>query len=458
MAQHERGPEPQQDEVLKLFDQEERGYFRRMADMFRGLAKPRESLAHKEAMRELQRQWAPLLGISLPLVVCAIMCSITIGSTAVKPPEIEVEVVEPTQAEQLEEVEPPPPEEIETDVDLVDEFVTEVPSPPLGEATPEPISPNPPVQMTASVVKMVGIPTRGSGGGGIGGGARLDGDMVGMFIDLSRDAQGNPRPEVAKARGRQFFKDINHIVTKGFTKEAFAPFFVVPQRVYLSHLVLPRVKSAIGPESFKVEKQVKKGSPWAAVYRGQLQPESSGIYRLAGLYDDAMVVRVNGKTVFEFAWDSRNSPAGKQTTIQSGWTIKGEDLAGKHKLAGYEGVPLTYGDWFELRADQSVPIELLIGDNGGDGGDGGRTGGILLLEKQGESYAKTPQGVPLLPPFCTTRLTFTERQRLEEIADPGNTKSGRYAFAAKSVPVMNTCGKKAVPMTQGDIEVDTGDL
>ncbi|MGN0887163.1 MAG: hypothetical protein ACI4RT_09260 [Candidatus Spyradenecus sp.] len=447
---------PQQDEVLKLFEQEERGYFRRLADMFRGLTQPRESLAHKEAMKELQRQWAPLLGISFPLLVCAIMCSVSIGGKRVPPPAVEVEVIEPTQAEQLDEVEPPPPEELDIETDIVDDFVTDVPSPTLGEVTQEPISATPPVQMTASVVKMVGIPTRGSGGGGIGGGTRLAGDMVGMFIDLSRNAQGQPRPELAKNRFGQFFKDINHITTTGFTKESFAPFFVVPQRVYLSHLVLPRVKSAIGPETFKVDKQVKKGSPWAAVYRGQLQPEASGTYRLAGLYDDVMVVRVNGKVVFEFAWDTRNAKAGAQTAIKSGWTLK--DPAGAHKLAGYENTPLTYGDWFTLRADQSVPIEILIGDNGGDGGDGGRTGGILLLEKQGETYAKTANGVPLLPPFCTTRLTFTERQRLEEIADASNTKGGHYAFAPKSVPVMNTCGKQTKSMTQDDIEVDVGDL
>ena len=102
--------------------------------------------------------------------------------------------------------------------------------------------------------------------------------------------------------------------------------------------------------------------------------------------------------------------------------------------------------------------EKYVMAGGPDGGDGGRTGGILLLEKQGETYAKTPNGVPLFPPFCTTRLTFTERQRLEEIADTSNTKGGHYAFAPKSVPVMNTCGKQSKSMTQDDIEVDVGDL
>ena len=451
----------EQDEVLKLFDQEERSYLRRLLDMFKGLAAPRDSLTYKEAIKELQRQWAPLLGIALPVLACLIMCSVSIGSSQVKPPEIEVTVVEPTQAETLEEVEPPPPpEDLDVETDIVDSFVTDMPSPPLGEVTADTPTPNPPVMMTPPTkVMMKGITTRGSGGGGIGGGTRLEGDMVGMFIDLSRDAKGNQRPEYGKmSKDALLHKDVLYMLQKDFGREAFAPYQVVPQRVYMSHLLLPYVKSAIGPETYKVDKRVKKGTPWVAVYKGQLQPEESGTYRLAGFYDDILVVRVNGKEVLEFTWDSRNNGCGTPTKIKSGWTQKDPSVAGKHKMRGFQNTPLTYGDWFELNENKPVSIEILIGDNGGEG-EGGLTGGLLLVEKKGATYAKTPDGIPLLPPLCTTRLTVNERQRLEALADPTNSKtSGHYAFAAKSVPVMNTCGKKAKKLTQGDIDIDIGDL
>lgn len=464
MNEHEEGA-PEQNEVLKLFDQEERSYFRRITDMAKGLTQPRDSRAHKEAMTELQRQWAPLLGITIPLVAVIVMCSITIGSVEQQAPTVQTMIEEPVESEPLEEVEPPPPPEtqMETPEDILDTVISDVPSPPIGEPVADMPTTNPSLQMTPSPRTLKAVPARGSGGGGIGGGTRLEGDMVGMFIDLSRDSKGNFRPEFTgnqNNKDKLLYKDVLNIVQKGFTKEAFADYQVVPQRVYLSHLVLPYVESAIGPSTYKVEKSVKAGAPWAAVYKGQLQPEQSGTYRLAGLYDDILVVRVNGKEVLEFTWSSRNNGVNQPSPIGTGWVQTDAAVAGKHKMRGFQNVPLTYGDWFELRADKPVTIEILIADNGGDAtGKSGLTGGILLLEKKGETYEKTPDGVPLLPVFATTRLTFAERQRLAGIADPSNKHtSGHYAFRDKNVPVMNTCGKGALAFPESTVEVDVGDL
>lgn len=463
----EQNPEEKsnESEVLKLFDREERSYFKRVSDMAKGLTAPRESLEFREAKNELQRQWAPLVAITLPLIVIIVMCSITIGSAAEQTPVVQTVIEEPVEAEPLEEVEPPepPPEMQDTPEEIMDSVLSDVPSPPIGEVTAETPTLNPPLQMTPSPRTLKAVPARGSGGGGIGGGTRLEGDMVGMFIDLSKDSNGNFRPEFTRNQNNKdamLYKDILSMVEKGFTKEAFAPYHVVPQRVYLSHLALPYVESAIGPSTYKVEKSVKAGAPWAAIYKGQLQPEESGTYRLAGLYDDILVVRVDGKEVLEFTWSSRNNGANQPTPIGTGWVQKDAAVAGKHKMRGFQNVPLTYGDWFELRADKPVSIEILIADNGGDAsGKSGLTGGIILLEKKGETYEKTPDGVPLLPVFATTRLTFAERQRLAGIADPTNKQtSGHYAFRDRNVPVMNTCGKASLKMPETQIEVDIGDL
>lgn len=456
-------------EVLRLFDAEERSYWRRLRDMCAGLMKPRDSLAYKEAFRELQRQWAPLLGVMVPVLIGVVMCSITIGGGKTPPPNVKVSIMEPEAGPPLDPIEsPPPPENIDTPDDLIDDVVSAIPSPPLGDPVPNtPPTDNPPVQLTRSPVVFKGIPTRGAGGGGLGGGVRLEGDMVGMFVDLSKDGKGNLRPEFLPTAGkgsfankdRLLFQDVHHLLTNNLTREAFAPYHVVPQKVFLSHLVLPYVKSSIGPATYKVEHAVKKGAPWVAVYRGQLQPEKDGLYRLAGFYDDVLVVRVDGKLVLEFTWQTRLNGVGKPSPIGTGWAQKDAAVAGKHRMKGFQGTPLAYGDWFPLRAGQSVPVEILVGDNGGDGENGGLTGGILLVERKGEAYAKAPDGMPLLPPFATTRLTFTERQRLTQLADPSNTKtSGHYAFAERDIPVMNTCGKVRPSMTEGDVVVDTGDL
>ncbi len=456
-------------EILRLFDREERGYFSRLRDMFVGLTRPRGSIEHKEALRELQRQWAPLLGLAIPVLVGVVMCSVTIGGAERPRPGTEVLIVEPDVGPPLDPIEPPPPPEpIETPEDLISDVVSAIPSPPLGDPVPNtPPTDQPPVALTKAPVIFKGIPTRGAGGGGLGGGVRLEGDMVGMFVDLSKDAKGNLRPEFQPVAGkasygskdRLLFKDVHHMLSNGLSREAFRPYNVVPQKVFLSHLVLPYVKSSIGPATYKVEKSVARGAPWVAVYKGSLQPEQDGLYRLAGLYDDVLVVRVDGKEVLEFTWESRFNGVGKPSPIGTGWAQKDEAVAGKHRMKGFQGVPLAYGDWFPLKAGQSVPVEILIGDNGGDGAEGGLTGGILLVERKGETYAKAPDGTPLLPPFATTRLTFTERQRLAQIADPTNSKtSGHYAFSERDIPVMNTCGKVRPSMTDGDVAVDTGDL
>ena len=450
--------------LLEMMDREERGYFRRLHDMCTGLTKPRESLDFKEAMQELHRQWAPLAGLFVPLFLIVLMGII---KTDVRPPAetaqaVEViEEIEPT--EPLEEPEPPPPEEeIEPPEEIIDDVVSEIQSPPLGEIVPnEAVTPNPPVKIVSSPVVMKGISTRGSGGGGLGGGTRLAGDMVGMFLDLSRDGKGVPRKLVNMASKNDLLHhDMALLLREKLSKNALKNFNVVPKRVYMSHLILPFVSSSVGPKTYKVEKTVKPNSPWIAIYKGFLDPEESGTYRVAGIYDDILVVQVDNRSVLEFTWDDRMNKVGQPSkTLGTGWAQKDAAVAGKHKMRGFQNTPLFYGDWFELKAGRKTPVTIMIGDNGGQGA-GGLTGGILLVEQKGKTYEKTPDGLPLLPPFATTRLTFAEREALRKTCDPSNTKtSGHYAYSVKNIPTLHVTGKRyTAAFDDNEVEVDVGDL
>lgn len=454
-----RSDSEKKDAVTELFDREERGYLRRLRDMAVGLTKPRDSLAYREARQELQRQWAPLVAIAVPVAVCIVMCLVQVGGGEPPQPTVEMQVIEPEAPEPLEEVEPPPQETPDIETEIFSDVIVDVPTPPIGEVRADsPVSETPPVQLTPSPVTMKGIPSRGSGGGGLGGGNRLEGDMVGLFIDLTKDGTGKPRSDFdGRNNNAYLLRHAAELIRGGFSPEILSRYSVAPERVYLSHLVLPYVPSSVGPKTYKVEKSVRAGSPWVAVYRGFLQPEESGTYRLAGLYDDILVVRVDGKTVLEFAWDTRFAKVGQPTALGLGWTLSDAAVTGAHRMRGFQNVPLAYGDWMTLKAGERVPVEIIVGDNGGAGG---LTGGILLVEKKGETYAKTPDGMPLLPPFATTRLTFGERMRLKELCDPQNREtSGHYAYAAAPIPVMDTCGKKSVRLEDMNvIDVDYGDL
>lgn len=102
------------DELIKMIDEEGRSYPRRIADMFKGLRQPKDSLDYKKAMIELQRLGAPLGAILLFTIILIVMSVMRITAEE-KPPVIVTEIVEATEPEDLEEVEeepPPPPEEI----------------------------------------------------------------------------------------------------------------------------------------------------------------------------------------------------------------------------------------------------------------------------------------------------------------------------------------------------------
>ena len=165
---------PQQDELVELFDKEERGYLRRLADMFKGFGKPKDSVEYKEAIIEFQRLGAPLgAGVIMALAI-TVMCVIRISADAPKP-VVSMEVIEPEQVEELDRPEPEKPEEPPPELDDV-QFETDVvvdidaPPSPTAEQSPQP-SPVDAVAMTPSPVIMknvLGSRTPGTRGGAIG--------------------------------------------------------------------------------------------------------------------------------------------------------------------------------------------------------------------------------------------------------------------------------------------------
>ena len=166
------------DELIKMIDEEGRSYPRRIADMFKGLRQPKDSLDYKKAMIELQRLGAPLGAILLFTIILIVMSVMRITAEE-KPPLIVTEIVEATEAEELEEVEeepPPPPEEIPelteemevTDVTVnIDAPVTtsEIQSP-----APSPVDA---VAITPSPIQMPGVYASRSSG--------VRGDKIGAW-------------------------------------------------------------------------------------------------------------------------------------------------------------------------------------------------------------------------------------------------------------------------------------
>lgn len=149
----------EKDELLKIFEQGERSYFKRLADMFKGFGQPKDSLEFKQAMIEFQRLGAPIAAFVIVLTAVAVMSLVKFVPDE-KPPAIETQIIEPEPAEELAPEEPPPPEQppeldevVETDV------VVDIDAPPTtsAEQSPQP-APMDAVALTPSPVVLKGMP------------------------------------------------------------------------------------------------------------------------------------------------------------------------------------------------------------------------------------------------------------------------------------------------------------
>ena len=164
---------------------EEKGFFRRLGDMFSGLSKPKSSAEYKLAKTELQRLSAPLAAILLPTLGVIILIVITAIQGQTKQ-TIQVDIAraqdEETELEEEEEqqeeiVETPPDEQVDVTVDTPNIAVSDVVTP---SATPqnEPVSVKPAAQDSVALIKspvtmksMTGSRTPGSIGAMTRGGA-----------------------------------------------------------------------------------------------------------------------------------------------------------------------------------------------------------------------------------------------------------------------------------------------
>ena len=138
---------------------EEKGFFRRMAEMFSGLSKPKSSAEYKLARTELQRLAAPILAIVLPVMAVVVLIVIT-AVTGQSKETITVDIasaveeeapLEEEQEQEIEEVTPPEETvEIQVDTPVVGPVTDSVaPAPP----TNEPVSVKPATQDSVALIK-----------------------------------------------------------------------------------------------------------------------------------------------------------------------------------------------------------------------------------------------------------------------------------------------------------------
>ena len=247
------------------------------------------------------------------------------------------------------------------------------------------------------------------GGGGGGGGGRsfgyrggMAGDLVGTMYDLKRSADGADREP-------NYLEDVRHVLAGRLTGTAFADFYRVTNQLYLTQLFVPVMPAEQGPAAFSAGDQVKPRN-WLIHYRGTIRAPTAGKYRFVGMFDDLLMVLVDGKIVMEFLWTGDPTP----------WAPT--EFVDQHPC--YAGRPLVYGDWVDLDPREAHRIDILVGEH-----PGGLVGGLLMVQEKGRAYQVTPEGRPILPIFTVQRPTVEERVRM--------VRFDKWKFDA-NIPVFST--------------------
>ncbi|MFO1524191.1 MAG: hypothetical protein U1F77_19320 [Kiritimatiellia bacterium] len=265
---------------------------------------------------------------------------------------------------------------------------SDTPSPTPGEA-PADLEDLKVISNVESLVSISGI-SRGKGGGGFGYNQRVRGDLVGTMYDLKRNAAGG-------ARAPDYLNDLRSIIDGRLSARAFGQFYRATNQLYSTHLYFPKQSADNGPAAFGAEKEVKP-SNWIVHYSGMIKAPEADRYRFVGMFDDLLMVFIDGRIALEFLWTGDPTP----------WAPA--EFADRHMC--FAGRPLVYGDWLKMNPQQAHRIDVLVGEH-----PGGLVGGTLMIQQERRKYSLESNGRPILPVFTVQRLTYPERKALEDNPD-----------------------------------------
>lgn len=166
-------------------------------------------------------------------------------------------------------------------------------------------------------------------------------------------------------------------------------------------------RAAEAPRAFGVEKIVRP-SQWIAHYQGILVIGKDCECRFWGEGDDFISVLVDNKPILVTGyWDPARYgvPTFKATEQRKG-TMNGRGLEG--------------GYWISLKKGQKIKLDILFGEI-----PGGGFGGMLLVEKRGETYEIGHNNNPKFPLFTTVEI-LEDQPPKGEIAEAA--KDGLFAL------------------------------
>ena len=235
------------------------------------------------------------------------------------------------------------------------------------------------------------LPAAAAPGAGVfGSSERNTSALIGIFYDLKQTQQRAPADG-----SKRFAAIVDEFVVSGFDEALLNNYYRAPLPLYTTQIAMHRMSAEEAPKAFGVEDEVKPRA-WIVHYKAQVAPPEDGTYRFLGRADDMMIVAINRKVVLNGSLGSTKLPKLNWTSPEP----KGAPLAG-HRSA-------VYGDWIELKADQPVDLDILVGER-----PGGIFNALLFYQKQGEAYPSLG-GKPVVPLFQVAEQKEDKREYLTD--------------------------------------------
>ncbi len=224
--------------------------------------------------------------------------------------------------------------------------------------------------------------TQGGGDHGLGAGtasvfgtvAGTPNQLEGYLYDLKQTADRKPTGITPEEYHKVLMKFVQH----HWDANILAAYYKSPKPLYTSAILIPIMNANLGPKAFGLENEVQP-SRWIIWYKGKVSPPTPDHYRFAGMCDDVLLVRLDGRMVL----DGSLSPVENKKYDQP-W----KPNAQTNKR------PMHLGEEFAFSPSESKDIDIIIGEE-----PGGVFYASLFALKKGETYPNDKGGLPELPLF-----------------------------------------------------------
>ena len=222
-----------------------------------------------------------------------------------------------------------------------------------------------------------------------GSGQSIGSDFEGVYYDTKLNRQGK-KLNNTDTGGDPWRAVIYKFLKRGWDPSVFSRYYRSPKKLYATNFVVPLTLSSVAPDSFG--DKISIGALWMAHYKGQLVSTEAITFRFWGMGDEFLVVRVGGELVLALDWPH---PGYEGKIIGNLW--KSTSSQSRKYIMGNNRTEV--GDWITLEPGESLPMEVLIGDNGG------LAAFYLAVEVKGVKYEHNRQNGPILPAFKTAEMS-----------------------------------------------------